>query len=177
MASHRSRKSWIYRYGYRVAYRKDPTRIYFVCRYCHEHKFTDAGVTQVYETTRSTSAAQRYLGERRRGYGYQPPSKSTQSISPSVLHQILTGNRVSQTVANELSGFNIQRFRLAAVGWLVEANLPLSTFESLAFRQLISTVNPQAEAALWASYNSVTAYVLRLYDYIKPRVVKDLLHA
>jgi hypothetical protein len=177
MASQRSRKSWIYRYGYRVAYRKDPTRIYFVCRYCHEHKFIDAGVTQVYETTRSTSAAQRHLGERRRGHGYQPPSKSTQSTSPSVLHRILTGNRVSQTVANKLSGFNIQRFRLAAVGWLVESNLPLSTFESPAFQQLISTANPQAEAALWASHNSVTAYVLRLYNYIKPRVVKDLLHA
>jgi hypothetical protein len=34
--------------------------------------------------------------------------------------------------------------------------------------------NPEAESALWASHNSVSRYVVRLYDYMKPRVVKEL---
>jgi hypothetical protein len=34
--------------------------------------------------------------------------------------------QVSQAVANEFSGFNTQRFKLAAVGWLIKNNHPLS---------------------------------------------------
>jgi hypothetical protein len=177
MATQRQKKSWVYRYGYRVALRKDLTRIYFICRYCYQNKFIDAGVSQIYETTRSTSAAQRRLGEKRRGHSHQPPSKETRSTALNALQIVLTGNRVSQAVANELSGFNTQRFRLAAVGWLVEANLPLSTFKSPAFRQLIALANPQAEAALWASHNSVSRYVVRLYDYLRPQVFKELSQA
>jgi hypothetical protein len=79
--------------------------------------------------------------------------------------------RVSQAVANEFSGFNTQRFRLAAVGWLVENNHPLSEFKSPAFRRLIAMASLEAEAALWTSHASVSRYVLRLYDYLKPRVV------
>ncbi|KAI1569536.1 Dimer-Tnp-hAT domain containing protein [Pyrenophora tritici-repentis] len=37
--------------------------------------------------------------------------------------------------------------------------------------------NPEAEAALWTSSMSVSRYVLRLYDYLKPRVVKELSQA
>jgi hypothetical protein len=78
---------------------------------------------------------------------------------------------VLQAVANEFSSFNTQRFRLAAVGWLVENNHPLSKFKSLAFRQLIAIASLEAEAALWTSHTNVSRYVLRLYDYLKPRVV------
>jgi hypothetical protein len=35
----------------------------------------------------------------------------------------------------------------------------------------------EAEAALWTSYASVSRYVLRLYDYLKPRVVQELSQA
>ncbi|KAF7445679.1 hypothetical protein PtrM4_054120 [Pyrenophora tritici-repentis] len=85
--------------------------------------------------------------------------------------------KVSQTAANELLGFNTQRFRMEAVSWLVENNHPLSEFESPAFRRLIAAANPQAEAALWASHVSVTRFVVRLYDYLKPRVVQQLSRA
>jgi hypothetical protein len=54
LSSQKSRKSWIYRYGYRVALLKDPSKLYFVCRHCYEHKYTDTGVG-IYETTLSTS--------------------------------------------------------------------------------------------------------------------------
>jgi hypothetical protein len=96
MATQRSKKSWVYRYGYRVALRKDPTRIYFVCRYCHKHKFIDAGVSQIYETTRSTSATQRHLREKRRGHNHQAPDGETRSKGlNNALQLVLTGNRVS----------------------------------------------------------------------------------
>jgi hypothetical protein len=34
--------------------------------------------------------------------------------------------------------------------------------------------NPEAESALWASHHSVSRYVVRLYDYLKPRVIQEL---
>jgi hypothetical protein len=58
---------------------------------------------------------------------------------------------VPQEVANKLGNFNIQRFRLAAVGWLVNNNNPISEFEKPAFRDMITMVNPEAEEALWQS--------------------------
>jgi hypothetical protein len=42
---------------------------------------------------------------------------------------------------------------------------------------MIAMANPEAEAALWTSSMSVSRYVLRLYDYLKPRVVKELSQA
>jgi hypothetical protein len=85
--------------------------------------------------------------------------------------------KVSQTAANKLLSFNTQRFRMAAVSWLVKNNHPLSEFEIPAVRRLIAAANPQAEAALWASHVSVTRFVVRLYDYRKPRVVQQLSRA
>ncbi|KAI0603642.1 hypothetical protein TUN205_12148, partial [Pyrenophora tritici-repentis] len=77
-------------------------------------------------------------------------------------------------VANELTNFNIQEFRLAAVTWLVENNLPLSQFESSSFRNMIQLASVEAERALWASHNSVSRYVIRLYNYLLPKVVASL---
>jgi hypothetical protein len=54
----------------------------------------------------------------------------------------------SQAVANELAGFNTQEFRLAAVSWLIENNLPLSQFESTSFRTMIQLASVEAERAL-----------------------------
>lgn len=85
--------------------------------------------------------------------------------------------RLSRGVANHLSGFDIQQFRLATVGWLVENNHPLSKLEKPAFRALIKLANPLAERAVWASHNSVSAYVLRLYDYLQPIVAFELSRA
>jgi hypothetical protein len=38
LASARARRSWVYRYGWRIALLKDPDRVFFVCQYCHEHR-------------------------------------------------------------------------------------------------------------------------------------------
>ncbi|KAG9379951.1 Dimer-Tnp-hAT domain containing protein [Pyrenophora tritici-repentis] len=145
-SSQSSRKSWIYRYGWRVALLRDPSKLFF---------------------------------EQKRGHGQSPPGKTAASTKVSWLERMLKQNsgKVSQTAANELLGFNTQRFRMEAVSWLVENNHPLSEFESPAFRRLIAAANPQAEAALWASHVSVTRFVVRLYDYLKPRVVQQLSRA
>ncbi|KAI2484851.1 Dimer-Tnp-hAT domain containing protein [Pyrenophora tritici-repentis] len=176
-SSQSSRKSWIYRYGWRVALLRDPSKLFFVCRYCYDYKMTP--MSGIYETTRSTTAAARHLEEQKRGHGQSPPGKTAASTKVSWLERMLKQNsgKVSQTTANELLGFNTQRFRMEAVSWLVENNHLLSEFESPAFRRLIAAANPQAEAALWASYVSVTRFVVRLYDYLKPRVVQQLSRA
>jgi hypothetical protein len=104
LSSQKSRKSWIYRHGYRVALLKELSRLYFVCRHGYEHKYTDTGV-EIYEMTLSTSSAQRHLELPKRGYSH---SKSAVAAKPTWLQRLLKdGNdSVSQKVANELAGFN-----------------------------------------------------------------------
>jgi hypothetical protein len=173
LASVRTKRSWVYCYGWRVTLIKDPDRIFLVCCDCHEHKLMKCGACGIYETTKVPLSAARHLKEKRRGHGYTAPNKLTIVSQESVLGRVLKDGKicVSQAVANEFSGFNTQRFRLAAVGWLVENNHPLSEFKSLAFRRLIAMASPEAEAALWTCHTSVSRYVLRLYSYLKPRVV------
>jgi hypothetical protein len=176
LALQRSKRSWVYRHGYRVALLKDLSRLFFVCRYCHERKIIDAGGGGIYKTTRSTSTSQRHCENQKCGHGHQAPDRLPVAAvaKESFLRRVLAGGKVSQEVANKLSGFNTQRFRLAAVSWLVENNHPLSEFESPALRQLIAMANLEAESALWASHHSVSRYVVRLYDYLKPRVIQEL---
>jgi hypothetical protein len=151
-------------------------QVYFICRFCHTHKYIDAGLGGVYPSAATTAAA-RHLCETRPGHGHTLPGKSRVITDSSLRRMLQAGVSVSQAVANELSGFNIQRFRLAAVGWLVDNNHPLSEFEKPAFRNLIAAANPEAEAALWQSHNSVSSYVMRLYNHLLPRVVVDLSEA
>jgi hypothetical protein len=84
---------------------------------------------------------------------------------------------VSQAVASEIVSFSTHRFRLTALGWLVENNHPLLEFKTPVFQQLPAAANPEAEKALWMSHMSVLRYVVRLYSHLKPRVVKELLQA
>jgi hypothetical protein len=104
LSSQKSRKSWIYRYSYRVTLLKDPSKLYFVCRYCYEHKYADTGVG-LYKTTPLTSSAQRHLELPQRGHGY---SKLAVAAKPTWLQRLLKdgNNSVSQKVASELAGFN-----------------------------------------------------------------------
>lgn len=122
------------------------TTMYFVCRYCHILKFIDDGRGDVFASTATTAAA-RHLCESRPGHGHAIPSRAAAATTDSPLRRmLLAGIEVSQAVTNELNNFSIQRFRLAAVGWIVDCNHPISEFENPAFRQMIATANPQAEA-------------------------------
>jgi hypothetical protein len=62
------------------------------------------------------------------------------------------------------------------VHWLLENNHPLREFETPAFRELIASINPLAEANLWRNHQSVTRFVLRQYDSLVP-VVRERLAA
>jgi hypothetical protein len=61
---------------------------------------------------------------------------------------LAAGVEVEQSAANAIGNFNIQRFRLAAVLWLVNNNYPLRKFETPAFQSMIEFANPEAKAAL-----------------------------
>jgi hypothetical protein len=140
-----------------------------VARYAHGH-----GNGGIYNATATTSAA-RHLELPRPGHNLTAPNKPDAIAEDSLICRLLTsGEGVSQSVANQLLGFNIQRFRLAAVGWLVSNNHPITEFETPAFRALLAAANLEAAASLWKSHLSVSAYIMRLYDYLLPRVVMDL---
>ncbi|KAG9382086.1 Dimer-Tnp-hAT domain containing protein [Pyrenophora tritici-repentis] len=149
-------------------------KVTWICHYCYKHKFTTVG-RGIHDVSQSPSAPARHLGEDKKGHGLKPPSKRT-TVAPrkeTLLERALQKG-CSQAVANELTNFNIQEFRLAAVTWLVENNLPLSQFESSSFRNMIQLASVEAERALWASHNSVSRYVIRLYNYLLPKVVASL---
>ncbi|KAA8621072.1 Dimer-Tnp-hAT domain-containing protein [Pyrenophora tritici-repentis] len=159
VSTQKQRKSWIYRYGYRVALIKDPDRLFFVCRYCHQHKWIDARQGGIYETTLSTTSAC-HLEQVRRGHSLTAPSK-THSITKAGkggLRALLKAAsvKVLQGLANELGGFDCQAFRHAAVAWLIDSNHPLSEFQKPAFRQMLKAANVEAAAALWTSHASVS---------------------
>jgi hypothetical protein len=168
------KKSWVYRYGYRVALRSCLSRISWVCHYCYKRKFMDIG-RGVFYTTSSISAASRHLAEEKPSHNIVAPGKTPKAQLLGVYGSLMAGKlRVSQAVANELSSFNVQLFRQAAVEWLIANNYPLSELEQLAFRKLIGLANPLAKDALWQSHNSVSRYVMRYFDYLRPIVVKEL---
>jgi hypothetical protein len=165
------KKSWVYRHGYRVVHRKDPTRIFWICHWCHKHKLTDIS-KGVYNTTSACSAAMRHLSEDRPGHRIHAPGKQPLG---GVYNQLVAAKiPISQAVANQINGFSNQRFRYAVVEWLVANNHPISELETLAFRRLIGIANPLAEAALWKNHRSVSQYVIRLFDWLRPCVVREL---
>ncbi|KAG9387038.1 Dimer-Tnp-hAT domain containing protein [Pyrenophora tritici-repentis] len=139
-----NRASWVYSHGYRIALRSNVAK--------SRGSATIAISTSSLLLRKRTTVA---------------PRKET------LLERALQKG-CSQAVANELTNFNIQEFRLAAVTWLVENNLPLSQFESSSFRNMIQLASVEAERALWASHNSVSRYVIRLYNYLLPKVIASL---
>ncbi len=167
-------KSWVYQYGYRVASLREPNCTYFVCKYCYQRKI----FCTYPEVTRSTSNAINHLAQKLPGHSYDRKGKLDSVTLPrgqATLRMITdSGVKVPQVVANELGNFDVQRFRYAAVTWLVDNNHPLREYETPAFRQMIEFANPDAADALWVSHNSVASFVMRLYRHLEPQVVQML---
>jgi hypothetical protein len=77
LASVRTKRSWVYCYGWRVALIKDPDRIFFVCCHCHKHKIIDCRGSGIYETTKAPLSAVHHLKEKRHSHDYTAPNKAT----------------------------------------------------------------------------------------------------
>ncbi len=82
LRTQKHKKSWIYRHGYRVCLRSNPDRIYFICRYCHQHKVIDAGGQGRYEVTFSTSTAVAYLQANQHSHNHSPSGVSKSNLPP-----------------------------------------------------------------------------------------------
>ncbi|KAG9377839.1 Dimer-Tnp-hAT domain containing protein [Pyrenophora tritici-repentis] len=109
--------------------------------------------TKPLQVTKSTSNAINHLAQKLLGHGYDRKGKLDSITLPrgqTTLKMMTEGGvDVPQGVANELGNFDVQRFRYAAVTWLVDNNHPLREFETPAFRQMIEFANPEAADALW----------------------------
>jgi hypothetical protein len=53
------KKSWVFKYGYRVAMLRDPARTYWICKHCHQHRVYSF---KPLEVTKSTTAAITHIG-------------------------------------------------------------------------------------------------------------------
>lgn len=180
LTTQRRVKSWIYQHGYRVVERKNPSRVWFVCKYCHTHKAIDAGGSGMFDVTRATTAAATHLGQQRHGHRLTKSGIKQQQQSGgqlSLRQAFEAGVEVSQDAANAMGNFNIQQFRQATVLCLLDNNLPMELLARPSFREMINFANPEAEAALWVSPRSVATYVMRLFRDIQPQVVQALSEA
>ncbi|KAG9382358.1 Dimer-Tnp-hAT multi-domain protein [Pyrenophora tritici-repentis] len=141
LSTPRGKASWIFQHGWRVWKEgtHHPDELYFVCKYCHIHKLPNG----VHRVTKSTTAAN----------GHLQLDKPGHRLSKDALSGVKFSLEAYKTIGN----FDVQEFRQAAALWLVDNNRPLREFETPAFRKMIRLANPEAEAALWRSHNSVSA--------------------
>ncbi|KAF7450425.1 Dimer-Tnp-hAT multi-domain protein [Pyrenophora tritici-repentis] len=180
LSTPRGKASWIFQHGWRVWKEgtHHPDELYFVCKYCHIHKLPNG----VHRVTKSTTAANGHLQLDKPGHRLSKDgpilSKPLRKHGQQSLRQAaLSGVKFSLEAYKTIGNFDVQEFRQAAALWLVDNNRPLREFETPAFRKMIRLANPEAEAALWRSHNSVSAFVMRLYSWLRPQVVRVLAEA
>ncbi|KAF2824127.1 hypothetical protein CC86DRAFT_296995, partial [Ophiobolus disseminans] len=108
----------IYCHGYCVALISDPSRVFFICHYCHTRKIINYRGSGVFKITLLTSCSARYLEARKAGYRHRALGRPAHfQQQDSYLRRAFNAANGSllQATANSLSSFNTQRFRLAAV--------------------------------------------------------------
>ncbi|PZC88553.1 hypothetical protein A1F95_10865, partial [Pyrenophora tritici-repentis] len=175
----KGRKSWVFAHGYRVALISEPSRTFWICQHCYQHRRVDG--RQALEVTRSTTSAISHMGQNRAGHRLNRQGQSTQAILPrgQITLRVLgeSGAVVPQAIANAIGNFNVQAFRYAVVSWLIKNNHPLREIETASFREIVAYANPEAVDALWTSRTSVKSYVMRLYRELQPQVVEALSQA
>jgi hypothetical protein len=113
LATQRRVKSWIFRHGYHVVEGKNPTRVWFVCKYCHTHKVIDAGGGGIFDVTKATTSAATHLSQQRRGHmltkdGVKQHQQAGGQLSSRQAFE--AGVEVSQHAANAMGNFNVQKF-------------------------------------------------------------------
>jgi hypothetical protein len=179
LSTPKGKPSWVYKYGWRLwKEHTKPEKLFFLCRYCHTHRQSGG----LLEVTAATSSANTHLRADRVGHRlskdgpvlFVAPKKTGQQ---SIREALGNGLQLTQKAYQELGNFNVQGFRQAAVMWLVKNHRPLREFETEPFREMIRFANPEAEAALWKSHNSVSAFVMKLYSWLQPQVKRALSEA
>jgi hypothetical protein len=173
------KKSWVYDHGYRCVMEKAPKRVFFICRICHQSKVIDRGGPGKYEVTDAITTPATHL---RKHHNITPSGRiSEESVIPngqrSVRQMFTSGSPLPRSVANRIGNFDAQGFRMAAVSWLIRNNHPLHEFGTPAFKEMMEFANPEAARALWASHNSVSRFVMKVYSYVQPQVVQALSEA
>ncbi|KAG9375519.1 hypothetical protein A1F94_013910 [Pyrenophora tritici-repentis] len=120
--------------------------LYFVCKYCHIHKLPNG----VHRVTKSTTAANGHLQLDKPGHRL---SKDGPILSKPLRKHGQQSLRQA-ALSGETSTYKISAGSCALAG---RQQQTLREFETPAFRKMIRLANPEAEAALWRSHNSVSA--------------------
>jgi hypothetical protein len=138
--------------------RRNPACIFWVWRYCYQHKATDTG-RGIYNTTASISAAARHLADEKPGHSILAPGKTPKLKPESSVYSALMAGKlpVSQAVANQLSGFNNQRFMR-----LYDYLLPLVLQE---LSQAVSKVHLSFDG--WTTKGGKKGFVSIVAHYVK----------
>jgi hypothetical protein len=168
------RPSWVFCHSYCVMLRTNMTKIWFICRWCHDHKVISQGGPGCYNVTAATTSAIKHLGTNTPGHDLTKDGckKVLAGATKTIAQIVAEGVPVPQEVVTALGSFGQQRFRMAAVMWLVEGNHPLRELGSLSFQEMIPLANPASAEALWVSHNSVFTFVMKLFSAIQPRVIE-----
>ncbi|KAG9378437.1 Dimer-Tnp-hAT domain containing protein [Pyrenophora tritici-repentis] len=148
-------------------------KVTWICHYCYKHKFTTVG-RGIHDVSQSPSAPARHLGEDKKGHGLKPQV----SALPSLLGKKLSSNAPFRRAALRLLPTSLPTSIYKSLGLRPSPGSSKTTshsqFESSSFRNMIQLASVEAERALWASHNSVSRYVIRLYNYLLPKVVASL---
>jgi hypothetical protein len=126
-----------------------PTRPFWVCKYCHIHK----ALPVVIDCSKATSSAAAHLAQPIKGHhlyrtGFMTPLKLLNG-QLSLRAAMSTGFEISQATANAMGSFDVQRFRHALVLWLLDNNLPMELISKAITRELFKLINGEVERALW----------------------------
>jgi hypothetical protein len=166
------RMSWIYQHGYRIMHMDKINKTFWLCKYCHIHK----NPVMLIDVTQATTSAVTHLGHPIQGHNLTYMGvKTTVARGQLSLREALHGGfKVSQSAANAMGNFDVQRFCHAFILWLLDNNLPMAIIARSSTRELFSIISAEAEAALWRSPCSVAMYSMRLFRAIQPQIVQAL---
>ncbi|KAI1671877.1 hypothetical protein L13192_02736 [Pyrenophora tritici-repentis] len=147
-------QSWVYAHGYRVA------------------------PSVIIDCSKATSSAAAHLAQPIKSHSLCRTGSITTPKRPigqlSLREAINGGFEISQSTANAMGNFDVQRFRHALVLWLLDNNLPMEIINRASTRELFREVSTEAEGALWRSPRSVATYAMRLFHAIRPQIVDAL---
>jgi len=129
--------SFIWQHGYRIqertASKTGEKKVYWECKYCHQHRIPKGR----FESRKSTSGAVRHLAINKPGHRLSeagPIELSHQRHRKSVLELIQAKHNVSQEAANEMiSVYSAASFKQDVLDWIILNNHSLSEVEIQAF--------------------------------------------